>query len=446
MRKRLNPKWFPDYTDKKVIDGTLDRLDTAGVSRRSFLKFVSFTAVASATAGTLGIPALAIADPKIKMAELLMSNRLQYDVIANKGAQGAARALGMNTSELDGQFNSNRQLNQFQQEAAKGVNAVLLHAPGGGSIRRIAQLANQDKIYMDNTWGTLPWFTPFDAGDYYTMYAEPDCFDAMRASVDALCQAIMEKFGGGQVVRVTGVPGNSTDIIRSRGGNAALKDFPKIELAGQLPGNWNRGDSRKAMESLISRYPKLVGVIAQNDDQAQGCLAALRGAGIRPGKDVLVCGADGTAEGAEAILHGEQVSTCANVPAFMGGFLTARLYDVVSGWQPTAPERLMNWYSVPTTRKNVKAYISRYVHNGGVEPFNYELMSRVKHPHDWDPQNKVYPMDIDVTWGGIKKPAGWKYPAAYVQARKNGESKAIEQLYHEHYKTPIFGPSPMKKA
>ena len=87
----------------------------------------------------------------------------------------------------------------------------MLHAPGGGSIKRIAQLANENKVYLDNTWGTLPWFTPFDAGDYYTMYAVPEEFSAERGVTEAVCKAVMDKFGGGDVVGVTGVEGNSTD-------------------------------------------------------------------------------------------------------------------------------------------------------------------------------------------------------------------------------------------
>ena len=56
------------------------------------------------------------------------------------------------------------------------------------------------------------------------------------------------------------------------------------------------------------------------------------------------------------------------------------------------------------TKANVDAYISRYVKNGDVEPFNYRLMSKVLHPKDWDPQAELSPMDIDVEWGGIPKP------------------------------------------
>ena len=160
----------------------------------------------------------------------------------------------------------------------------MLHAPGGGSIKRIAQLANENKVYLDNTWGTLPWFTPFDAGDYYTMYAVPEEFSAERGVTEEVCKAVMGKFGGGDVVGVTGVEGNSTDLIRSRGRDDAIKAYPKIKLAGQLPGKWNREDSQKAMEALIARYPKIVGVIAQNDDVADGCMAALARSGIRPGR------------------------------------------------------------------------------------------------------------------------------------------------------------------
>ena len=197
-----------------------------------------------------------------------------------------------------------RQLNQFQQQIAAGVKGVMLHAPDGGSIKRIAQLANKDKVWLDNTWGTLPWFTPFEAGEYYTMYAVPEEFSAERAVTEELCKAVMQKFGGGNVVGVTGVEGNTTDLIRSRGRDAAIKKYPKIKLVGQLPGKWNREDSQKAMEALIARYPKFVGVVAQNDDVADGCMAALRAAGMHAGTDVFVCGADGTTHGAEAIKQG----------------------------------------------------------------------------------------------------------------------------------------------
>ncbi len=446
MAKRLNPKFFPDYTQKKVVDGAMERLDLHGVSRRQFLSFASASAIAAATAASFGIPSIAIADPSGKIAHLMMTLQLEYCANADAGAHGAAEALGLGITSLDGQLDSERQLNQFEQQIAAGVNGVMLHAPGGGSIKRIAQLANENKIWFDNTWGTLPWFTPFEAGDYYTLYAEPDEFQAERAVTVEVCKAVMDKFGGGTVVGVTGIEGNSTDTIRSRGRDDAFKDFPKIKFAGSLPGKWNREDSQKAMEDLISRYPNIVGVIAQNDDVADGCIAALRAAGIQPGKDVFISGADGTTGGAQAIKDGKLLTTSANVPAYMGALLSTRLYDVMNGWKPKASERMMNWRSVAMTKDNVDAYLSRYVNNGDVAPFDYEKMSKVKHPQDWDPQAEVFPMNIDQEWGGIDKPQGWAYPAAYAASRDNGEAKAVAEEYKAHYKIDFFGPSPMKKA
>ena len=200
------------------------------------------------------------------------------------------------------------------------------------------------------------------------------------------------------------------------------------------------------MEALIARHPKIVGVIAQNDDVADGCMAALRAATIRPGSDVFLAGADGTTHGAEAIQQGTLLATSANVPAYMGALLSTRLYDVLHGWKPRAAERMMSWRSVTMTKANVDAYLTRYVKNGDVAPFDYRRMSKVLHPTDWDPQAELFPMDIDVEWGGIPKPQGWNYPADYVKSRESGEAKAVREEYAAHNKVKFFDPSPMKKG
>jgi len=433
---------FPDFTDKRVIDRHLDAFGVSGISRREFLAFSTASAVAASVAGSIGAPGVAIAATNGKMAHLMMTLRLEYVVNADAGAKSAAEALGLEIASVDGQLDSERQLNQFEQQVTAGVKAVMLHAPGGGSIKRIAELANQNKVWLDNTWGTLPWYTPFEAGDYWTMYAVPEEFSAHRDVTRAVCQAVTDAFGGGDIVGVTGVEGNSTDLIRSRGRDAALKDFPKVKLVGELPGKWNREDSQKAMEDLISRFPNLKGVIAQNDDVADGCIAALRAAGMRPGQDVFLSGADGTTGGAEMIKQGQLLATSANVPQYMGALLTSRLYDVMNGWRPRAAERLMNWRSVTMTKDNVDIYLERYVNSGDKPLFDYKRMSKVLHPQDWDPQAELFPMDIDLEWGGTPKPDGWDYPADYVKARDGGEAEAVKKEYAEHYKIQMFGPAP----
>ena len=384
----------------------MDPLDSRDVSRRDFLAIASAGVAASAAAGAIGLPSVAVGDPAGKLAYLAWTTRVEYMVQAGNAIEASSKALGLTYTLLDGQFDDQRQFNQFEQQVAAGTQAIILHASDGSALRRAAQLARQNKVYFANVWATLPWFTPFDASEYYTLYAVPEEFSAHRGVTVELLKAVTERFGGGDIIGVTGVPGFSTDTVRSRGRDDAFKDFPKTRLVGQLPGNFNREDSLKATEDLLSRYRNVVGVVAQNDDVAQGVIAALRAAGLKPGQDVLVVGADGTTEGATAIKNGQQLATSANSPAYFGAHFTARLFDVTHGWKPRAAERLLYWRAVTMTKGNVDVYLERYVNHNGIDPFDYRLLSKVQHPKDWDPQAEVLPLDIDAEWAGIPKPEG----------------------------------------
>ena len=101
-------------------------------------------------------------------------------VQAGHAIDAASKALGLNYTLIDGQFDSQRQFNQFEQQVAAGTQTIILHASDGTALRRAAQLADQNKVHFANVWATLPWFTPFDASDYYTLYAVPEEFSAHR--------------------------------------------------------------------------------------------------------------------------------------------------------------------------------------------------------------------------------------------------------------------------
>ncbi|HXM05786.1 MAG TPA: hypothetical protein VN939_24440, partial [Chthoniobacterales bacterium] len=124
MRKKIDPRLFPNYSDKHVVDRHMAELDTRGMSRRQFLQLASAGFVASVTAANLGVPAVAAVDPTGKMAHLLMTLRLEYCANADAGAHGAAAALGLDITSLDGQLDSERQLNQFEQVVSNRVQAV----------------------------------------------------------------------------------------------------------------------------------------------------------------------------------------------------------------------------------------------------------------------------------------------------------------------------------
>jgi ABC-type sugar transport system substrate-binding protein len=434
-------------TETQTIDQLLTRLDTHGVRRRDLIKLLAAgTAVAGAT-GLLAAcgdddsnGAASVSTKDGKLTFLVMTNQLQYDVQMDQAAGDVAKQLGYSYTSVDGKLDASLQLNQFQQASAKGAKGILLHSPDGSNVQGIAQTAQSQQIYVANVWGTRAYLTPFDIGDYWTLYAQPDEY-LVQGKVT---QALIDKLDGkGDIVRVTGVPGNSADTIRTAGADAVLKQNPGVKLLGELPGKWNPEDSQKAMQSLLSRYPDVQGVIAQNDDEATGVIAALKGAGRKPGEDVHIIGADGTDLAAQRIKSGEQLATTANVPAYAGYLLVARLYDVQNGWKPRVPERMLQWESVILDQSNIDPYTERYVGNPSTPPFDVNLLSRVKAKDRWDPQFKLYPMaDLDLLWVGNKKPSGWEEPKEFADARASGEFDEVKQEYQAAYKADVLDPSP----
>lgn len=445
MTKSRLPR-FPDFENRKVLDGYLNRLDTTGVSRRDFLSLATAGAAAAAAAATFGLPSSAVASPDGKLSFVSYTAASEVNVQIGKAFEDASKDLGINYAFLDGKADSGQQLNAFEQELVSNTSAAVFNLADGSSLRRIAQLANQDKVFVANVWDTLPWFTPFDASDYYTLFATPQEVDGYRNLCAALFEEITSRFGGGKILGVTGTNGNFVDINRSKGRDQALAKFPKIQLVDQLPGLWNREASVKATADLLSRHPDIVGIVAQNDDVAQGAIAALKAAGYKPGEDVLVVGAEGLVAGAHSIKDGKQFATAANAPSFIAGYFAGRIYDVTHGWVPRASERLQYWNSPIVTKDNIDAYIGRYIDNGGVKPFDYRKFSKVLHANDWDPQGDVHPLDIDSWWDGVPKPNGWAHPEAYKKAKESGEFETVAAEYADHYKIKFDDPSPVKQG
>ena len=438
----FDPRTLPDFTKKSVVDRHMERLDTHGVSRRDFLSFASAAAVAAASAKAFGLGQVALADGGDKLAYLSGYLRNEWNVQFSDAIQEAGRQFGYSYTALDSQIDGQRQYNQFEEQVVAGANGMIFNLSDGAAIRRIAGVASREQIFVANIWDSLPWFTPFEAGDYWTLYAQPEEFSAQKALTEVLLKRVTEEFGGGKIAAVTGNPGNTLDTLRSRGTAAAFAAYPQTELVDSLPGLWNREDSLRAAEDLLTRHGDIVGFVGHNDDVAQGILAALRTNGLKAGQDVFVAATDATLEGATAVRNGLQISTSANSPPWAGGFFVARLYDVQNGWEPRPIERLLSWRSVLLTQDNIDSYFGRYVDNNGVAPFDYQRMSKVLHPDDWDPQNEVFPLDVDILWDGLPKPDGWQYPKEYTEARANGDWEAVTAEYAEHYQVKFIGPSP----
>ncbi len=239
--------------------------------------------------------------------------------------------------------------------------------------------------------------------------------------------------GAGNLVHITGFPGASPDIARTRGLDKALEEFPDINLIVRQPGNWNPIDGRQVMEDAIVAHGEIGGVYAQNDSIGLGVVQALDEAGL----EVPVVGHDGNADNLDMIAEGRYLATISYMPQYQAGYALVRAYDVIQGFVPSPAERMMYTGGTLVTKDNVGGLKTFLAGEDGKLPFDWRKMSRTLHPEDWDPQNVVWPVDAADMWAPYDKPAGYELPAEYLNAVANGELDSVRATYEAQYKMKL---------
>lgn len=350
----------------------------------------------------------------------------------NKGAEQAAEALGLEYRPLVDNNSAAKQMEIYETQLQAGVKMFFGTSPFTGNIPLITKKVKEKGAYYVGLWDCVPWFHPLDTGALnYATYFAPDDFQ----NAYMLAKAMFQKMGGkGKIVQISGWPGASVDVQRTMGMMKALKEFPGIELLDSQPGKWNQIDSRKVMEDFLVAYPKIDGVFAQNDSEGVGALQACQDAGI----EVPITGFDGNAEFMQLIKEGLTFGTITYTPGWQAGYAIVRLYDVFHGWKPQPLERMMFTGASLITKDNVDVY-NDYIYGPKKLPFDWKKMSRVLNPKDWDPQNYVWPMDLETLWDYAKdkKPSGYILPTSYRDAVSKGEIEELRSMYKAHYQRKI---------
>ena len=101
---------------------------------------------------------------------------------------------------------------------------------------------------------------------------------------------LLELAGGkGTAVEISGLDGHPADVLRIEGTDAALKEYPDVELLANQPGGWDNTTAKQVMASFLSSGMKPDIIITQ-DSEAFGILQACQDADFLP----KVMNGDGT--------------------------------------------------------------------------------------------------------------------------------------------------------
>ncbi|MEY8337406.1 sugar ABC transporter substrate-binding protein [Lachnospiraceae bacterium 62-35] len=118
----------------------------------------------------------------------------------------------------------------------------------------------------------------------------------------------------GKVAIIDGAAGNAATTARKNGFMDTLKDSEKIEIVSTDYGNGDMATAMSVAENYLTAYPDLSAIFCCDDPMGQGAGQAV----IASGKDIFVCGFDGSPDGAQAIIDGVMDMSIAQTPRVMG--------------------------------------------------------------------------------------------------------------------------------
>ncbi len=139
--------------------------------------------------------------------------------------------------------------------------------------------------------------------------------------------------GHRRIAMICGPSGNTDAAERLRGFREALaaRDLPTAPI--ELPGDFGEESGFRAGERLADQAPSPTAVFAANDAMAIGCLAALRGRGLRVPEDVSLVGFDDV----PIARYLTPALTTVQVPiAEIGGRALERLVELIQSGRETA--------------------------------------------------------------------------------------------------------------
>lgn len=261
----------------------------------------------------------------------------------------------------------------FEEAAAEmgNVEVVVLDA-GGDVARQIGQVRNLIQQQMDaiiiwptNGQAVIPAIRQAHGADipvivtnskiaeagleFIAAFSGPDNVQQGISSAEMMCDALG---GEGQIVQISGQPGYTTAMERASGFEERLAEAcPDVELMETQPGNWNRERAQRVMEDFLTKYDRIDGVYAGDDNMGVGALNAAKGADRAD--EIIFIGATNFAVGYDAIERGEYYGSIYQSPVDDAEAALQTALDVLAG--EDVPK--MNFFETPKiTAENLEEF------------------------------------------------------------------------------------------
>ena len=124
-----------------------------------------------------------------------------------------------------------------------------------------------------------------------------------------------------KVVELQGTVGSTPAINRKKGFEEAIADHKNISIIRSQTGDFTRSKGKEVMEGFLKAEnggKDICAMYAHNDDMAVGGIQAIKDAGLKPGKDILVVSIDSVPDIFKAMMAGESNASVELTPNMAG--------------------------------------------------------------------------------------------------------------------------------
>ncbi len=107
------------------------------------------------------------------------------------------------------------------------------------------------------------------------------------------------------IVELQGTTGSAPAIERKTGFANILAQHPNWKITRSQTGNFTSTEGKQVMEAFLKADKNIDVLYAHNDQMALGAIQAIKEAGLKPGKDIIIVGVDAVKGAFEAMVAGE---------------------------------------------------------------------------------------------------------------------------------------------
>lgn len=225
-----------------------------------------------------------------------------------------AKKRGIDLRFADAQQKQENQIKAVRGFIAQGVDAILIApvvATGWDAVLAEAKEAKIPVVLLDRG---------VDAPkDLYLAAVASDQVKEGRVAGEWLVKETAGKTC--RVVELQGTVGSTPAINRKKGFEEAIAGKANLTIARSQTGDFTRAKGKEVMEGFIKAEgggKDICAVYAHNDDMAVGAIQAIKSAGLKPGKDILVVSIDAVPDIFAAMAAGEANATVELTPNMAG--------------------------------------------------------------------------------------------------------------------------------